>query len=58
MKGGQSIKMDKRMTLWIAIGVLFLVALFLVFKAGATGNVAAVQSATKSVASSGMVGGC
>ena len=32
--------MDKKIILWIVIGVLFMVALFLVFQAGATGNVA------------------
>ena len=58
MKGGE--KMDKKITLWIVIGVLFVVALLLTFKAGASGNVAALQSAgsVASSASSGMVGGC
>ncbi len=52
-------KIDKRIALWVVIGVLFIVALFLVFKAGA-GSAVSVGSAAKSVASSsaGMVGGC
>ncbi len=32
--------MNRQTILWIVIGVLFVVALFLVFQAGATGNVA------------------
>ena len=31
--------MKRQTTLWIVIGVLFVVALFLVFQAGATGSV-------------------
>ena len=51
--------MDKRITLWIVIGVLFVVALFLSFKAGAgIETVQATSSVASSVASSGMVGGC
>ncbi len=62
MKGGER-KMNTRVTLWIVIGVLFVIALFLTFKAGAVGSVESVQaagSAAKSVASSsaGMVGDC
>ena len=50
--------------LWIIIGTLFLVTLFLTFKAGAVSNVETVQATTtaaKSAASAsygGMVGGC
>ena len=54
-------KLDKRIALWVVIGILFVVALFLVFKAGAgTSSVSQVAGAAKSVASSssGMVGGC
>ena len=54
--------MNTRITLWILIGVLFVAALFLTFKAGAAESVEAVQTAgsvAKSAASSGgMVGGC
>ena len=54
--------MNTRITLWIAVGVLFVTALFLTFKAGAAGSVGTGQvvlSAAKSAAaSSGMVGGC
>ena len=53
--------MDKKITLWIIIGVLFLVALFLTFKAGSVvGSVQVASTAASSVASSygGMVGGC
>lgn len=32
--------MERQTILWIVIGILFVVALFLVFQAGATGNVA------------------
>lgn len=60
LKGGKTIKMERKIILWIVIGILFIAVLFLVFKAGVAGNV--VQSAgstAKSVASSsGMVGGC
>lgn len=61
MKGG--FIMDKKIMLWIVIGVLFLVTLFLTFKAGSI-NVESIQSSSlvaKSSAaqsSSGMVGGC
>lgn len=54
--------MNTRITLWGIIGLMFVVALFLTFKAGAIGNVETgqvVASAAKTVAaSSGMVGGC
>jgi hypothetical protein len=55
------IKINTRLTLWVVIGVLFVVTLFLTFKAGGVGSVETVQAATsvaKSAASSGMVGGC
>ena len=58
LKGGKR-KMNTKITLWVAIGVLFLIALFLVFKVGA-GNAETVStagSAAKTVASN-MVGGC
>lgn len=53
--------MNTGVTLWIVIGVLFVAALFLTFKAGATGSVETVQAtagAVKSATYSGMVGGC
>jgi hypothetical protein len=55
--------MDRRMFLWIVIGVLFIATLFLTFKAGAVdvNTVQAPALAAKSVAQSagsGMVGGC
>ena len=53
--------MKKNVLLWVTIGVLFLVALFLVFKAGSvnSGEIQAVSGAAQSAASSsGMVGGC
>ena len=64
VKGGKTIKMDRRIVMWIVIGVLFIAVLFLIFKAGgggATGN--AIQTAGNAVksaapSSSGMVGGC
>ena len=59
VKGGKSIKMERKTWLWIIIGILFLLVLFLVFKVGTTGNVVqSAGSAAQSVASSGMVGGC
>ena len=61
LKGGNG-KMNTRVTLWAVIAVLFVIAIFMTFKAGAIGNVEtaqAVGSTVKSVASSsGMVGGC
>ena len=55
--------MDRKLFLWEMIGVLFIIALFLVFQAGASGSVQAVgataQAAkTAAVSSGGMVGGC
>lgn len=53
-------KMDKKTIMWVVIGVLFLVALYLIFQLG-SGSIAAqsVAPATKpAVSSSGMVGGC
>ncbi len=53
--------MNTKITLWIAIGVLFVIALFLTFKAGALGSstLQTAGGAVKSAASSGgMVGGC
>jgi len=53
--------MNTRITLWMVIGLLFVTALFLTFKAGAAG-IGMVQAvtgaATSAAASSGMVGGC
>ncbi|PIN89952.1 hypothetical protein COU60_02565 [Candidatus Pacearchaeota archaeon CG10_big_fil_rev_8_21_14_0_10_34_76] len=60
MKGGFIIKMDKRIVLWIVIGALFLIALFMTFQAGIGGSVGVAQStgsAAQSAAST-MVGGC
>ena len=61
MKGG-NFEMERRMMLWMAIGVLFLAALYLVFQAGSG---IAIQSAgpvtnpaASAASSSGMVGGC
>lgn len=60
-KKGGSKKMNSKMKLWIVIGVLFVIAMFLTFKAGAVGSgtVKAVSNAASSTSSySGMVGGC
>lgn len=59
MKGG-NFKMERRMVLWAVIGVLFLVALYLVFQAGSGAATQNIGPATSSAASaaSGMVGGC
>ncbi len=55
--------MDKKIILWIVIGILFLAALYLIFQVGsgsvAAQNVGAVTNpAVSSASSSGMVGGC
>ncbi len=59
VKGGNGI-MDRRIIMWIVIGLLFLATLYLTFKSPTTGNVAAVQSAGAAAqsAASSMVGGC
>jgi len=57
MKGGK-IKMNSRTMLWIVIGLLFVVALFLTFKSGTTASVETVKAAASSASSSAMVGGC
>lgn len=54
--------MKTKVLLWVVIGVLFVVALFLVFKAG-TVSTEAVQmggniAKTAALSSGGMVGGC
>jgi len=58
-------KMKKSTVLWSVIGVLFIVAMFMMFNAGASGSV--VSSATQAAqvaapapqaAYGGMVGGC
>ncbi|MBS3079992.1 hypothetical protein J4221_00815 [Candidatus Pacearchaeota archaeon] len=59
LKGGQR-NMNSRITLWVVIGILFVIALFFIFRAGA-GSAEILQttgSAVKTSASSGMVGGC
>jgi len=57
MKGGYS-KMNTRISLWVIIGVLFITALFLTFKAGGAGSVETVQAVSNAASSGGMVGGC
>lgn len=51
--------MERRIILWVVIGVLFLVTLFLTFKTGSV-DISSVQASTGAVkaASTGMVGGC
>ncbi|MDP2672557.1 MAG: hypothetical protein Q8O84_01975 [Nanoarchaeota archaeon] len=55
--------MNKKIIMWIVIGILFLVALYFVFQTG-SGNIATqninseTASAVSSASSSGMVGGC
>jgi len=59
-------EIKKKTMLWVVIGVLFVLALFMTFKAGASPSVAtsttqAASVAAKSAASTpygGMVGGC
>jgi len=55
--------MDKKIIMWVVIGILFLLALYLVFQTG-SGNIATqninseTASAVSSASSSAMVGGC
>lgn len=55
-------QMDRRTVLWGVIAILFIVTLFVVFKAGAGGaavsSTGQAVSAAKTAASSAMVGGC
>ena len=61
MKGGKT-KMNRNTYLWIAIGVMFILALYLTFQVGASQVTQTAASATttavKTAASTGMVGGC
>ncbi|PJE81906.1 hypothetical protein COU58_00260 [Candidatus Pacearchaeota archaeon CG10_big_fil_rev_8_21_14_0_10_32_42] len=58
LKGGK-IKMERNVLLWGVIGVLFIVALVLVFQVGASGVQAATSTAGAAAPSAGgMVGGC
>jgi len=61
VKGG-SVKMDKKVLMWIIIGVLFLAVLFLTFKTNSINTIqsagAAAQTAASVASSSQMVGGC
>jgi len=54
--------MDNKMMLWIVIGVLGVVALYMTFQAGSASagvqTVQATKAVVQSAASSGMVGGC
>jgi len=59
----QEVKMDKKIIMWVVIGILFLVALYFVFQTGsgsiATQNInSETASAVSSASSSAMVGGC
>lgn len=53
-------KMDKKsIVLWVIIGILAILVLYvLFFKGSSTGNVVSAGQAAGQVASSGMVGGC
>ena len=56
--------MDKKIIMWIVIGILFLAALYLIFQLGSGGSIvaqdinSASNPAVSSASSSGMVGGC
>ena len=56
--------MDKKIIIWIVIGILFLVALYLIFQLGSGGSIATqnigstASSGVSASSSSGMVGGC
>ena len=57
-------KMERRIVLWIVIGILFLSVLYMTFKAGsASTSIQSAQAAASSASSAassygGMVGGC
>jgi len=53
-------EIKRRAVLWVLIGILFIVALFLVFQAGASGAVQTTSAAGNAAqtAASAMVGGC
>ena len=55
-------QINKRTLLWAVIAILFIVTLFVSFKAGAVGSAVSstgqAASAAQSVASNAMVGGC
>jgi len=60
MKGGNS-KMESKTILWAVIGIIFLLAVYMVFQAGSGGAVSSAGSSVSSAAStasSQMVGGC
>jgi len=57
MKGGK-INMNKRIVLWIIIGVLGLAVLVLAFKSGAGTSSAGAVAQGAASSYSGMVGGC
>ncbi len=67
-KGGEHVAKDVhsqdkkgaqlRVILWVVIGILFIVALFLAFKVGAVNTVGTTLAANAAPASGGMVGGC
>ena len=56
--------MNKKIIIWIVIGILFLVALYLIFQLGSGGSIvtqnvdAVTSSGASASSSSGMVGGC
>jgi hypothetical protein len=51
--------MDRKIVLWIVIGILFAAVLFITFNAGSgTSNVIANTANAAQGASAGMVGGC
>ena len=59
----EKLQCKRKLIMWVVIGVLFLVALYLVFQTGsgsiATQNVnSETASAVSSASSSAMVGGC
>ena len=61
LKGGKSmVEIKKNTMLWIVIGILVIATIFLTFKVSSigTGAAQATGQVAKSVASSGMVGGC
>lgn len=59
MKGGNA-NMDRRTLLWIAVGILFIIALFLAFKTGNAGTAVSAKAVASAAQSSApaMIGGC
>ena len=50
--------MDRKIVLWIVIGILFVAVLFITFNAGTGTSEVIANTANAAQSASGMVGGC